>query len=270
MANAQRLATDLASRDPIIAPAALYAAQNPADNYQGGFRNPDGSERSPFRTVTNRRRTRSTFTIVFQPNIVNNNDEEATRQAQLYSVVADQMFTRPDILREIFYAIDLPRGYETKQGKRLKRDGLFATAGDRYDANHVFEHYYSVHPERGARLDRVHINVDFYVLHDSAFRLNTRLAGMIFKLLLNREIRRRGLPNRWLRPVDSVGVYCSVVRAHNGGDAGLEYDAKDDPVFRGQFTRRRQNATRGGQPATKITRAPVIAQLPTTPAAAGV
>lgn len=260
----ERVASELASRDPIIAPAALFAAQNAVDNYQGGFRNADGTPREPFRTVTSRRRTRSTFTIVFQPNITNANDEEAAQQATLYTRVADQMFTRADIMRVIFYSIDLPQGYVTQQGKRLKRAGMFASAGDRYDAARVYEHYYSTHAERGARLDRVHINVDFYVGHDSAFRLNTRMAGMIFKLLLNREIRRGGYPQRYLRPVDSVGVFCSVVRAHNGGDAGVEYDAKDDPAFRGHFTRRRPNATHGGQPATKIVRAPVLPRLPTT------
>jgi hypothetical protein len=205
--------------------------------------------------------------MYFQPNISHQSEQEAAQLAQVLTVVADQMFTRPDILREIFFSIDLRAGHRSRVAPNspLRRDALFATAGDRYDAQHVFEHYYSTHTERGGNLDRVHINVNFHVLHDSMFRINQRLAGMVFKLLLNREIRRRGLPNRWLRPVDSIGVFCNVYKAYTGGDAQEEYQVKDDAEFRGAFTRRRPNATRGGQPATKVSRPLVAQRLPITP-----
>lgn len=263
----ERLAARLAAAEPYVLPPALAAQQNPADNYAGGFRNPDGSRRNSARTVTNRRRTRSEFRIVFQPNIVHHSEAEAQQLGALYTEVADILFQRPDILREAIYAIDLPDGYQSRvySGGPMHGARLFATAGDRYDAAHVFEHFYASWTERGDLLDRVHMNVELNVLHDSLFRVNTRLMGMIFKLLLNKEIRRRGLPERWLRPVDSVGVFCTVQIAKNGGDYGKEYDVKDQPEWRGAFTRRRPNATRGGQAAVRIRRPIVSANLPVTP-----
>jgi hypothetical protein len=230
------------------------------------FRNyPDVTHRGP--APGQRRRQWSQWSIMVNPNITTTGEMEQELVAELLTETAQTIFSRPGLIALFMESTDVgpgatpanrPRGYPMAVYRDFR--------GDRFDGTHVFQHSFRTNTEVGSRFSRTHIMIKYAVLHNSAFKINTRtrdnvidengryisfpfLFSKIFNDILenkdNPYLDINGWREDWVREIDvghpGVRVWVDAKRLFEEE----EYDTKKDASQAGNWT----NLSRGMQPA---------------------
>jgi hypothetical protein len=246
-----------------------------------------------------RRRQWSEWRFLINPNFrtdgIEENPEMVQREQDLartwIRLALDDTFETPGNTASFMDTVDvqwdLPNYRNVRREGPTTRRGNFASAGDRFDNEHVFaqEFYYTI--EAGAR-GAMHANVTFRVLHDSAFRLNAERFEALFSSYLVNEIREqpeedfyntRGRAHFLKRTLlgGQFKSFFSLGRGNARRIATQEYEYKDNPdvLLRVGWTSAPAGAHRGLEGALR-TRGPrpipapreMLAQLPIDPYAA--
>ncbi len=251
----------------------------------------------PHRSERTRRRQWSEWRFLINPNFRTDgieDDPDMVRREQDLArtwirLALDDTFETPGNTASFMDTVDVQWELPQVRGRvgPTTRRGNFATAGDRFDNEHVFaqEFYYTIEAgERGA----MHANVTFRVLHDSAFRLNAERFEAMFSGYLVSEIREqpeedfygtRGRAHFLKRTLlgNPFKSFFALGRGNARRIATQEYEYKDNPdvLLRVGWTSAPAGAHRGLEGALR-TRGPrpipapreTLAQLPIDPYAA--
>jgi hypothetical protein len=182
-----------------------------------------------------RRRQWSMWTITVNPNITAGDSQEERFLHALLAATARRIFTNPRLIRSFMESVDVGPG--SRLGETISNPAQFPMReyrdfrGDQFDGSHVFQHSFRTTLETGHHFNRPHIMIDYAVLHDSAFKIDTRVFGVpieeqdgrlsfpyLFGHKFNEMLRESGLLRthpEWEREIRDghAGVYVHV-QAH--------------------------------------------------------
>lgn len=244
----------LEPRNPLVPPAAAQPQyQPPPDTYIPRF---DNAHRRGHRTVESRRRVWSQFALYIHPNINPHSNEEDFVLGYMLRFAIDNIFQNPAALRRIMMSVNVAPGRMRRNSAQVVHEaGLFADNGDQFDATHVFAHEYSRTVESGEILNRPHVNIDYQVLHDSAFHINREALQYEFRNQFNRLYRYYGLQDTgmasWIRgSATSSGVFVRITNAMTKYPTE-EYQKKNEIGVHGRWSRRPAGVNSGARGATR-------------------
>ncbi len=213
------------------------------------------------RTHANRREQWSRYHLVvgagFGPQWSTQSYTEAAQQLfdqrLLLGRTIDDIFNNINMIRHFMVARNVANAQPpgTTYRPREPAIGAFLQAGDRFDATHVADHQYSYGMEQGGRFHRPHANIDYDVLHDSAFQVDRERFVEVFREAWNMNVQhlstQRALSRDYhIAPDRSISVWITG-RSIFGG---MEYDRKNTPEA-GAWSRpnSRADPRYGSQPA---------------------
>lgn len=245
----------LEPRNPLAPVAPQYQPPPlPADTYTPWF---DDAHRKGHRTVTNRRRVWSQFSLYIHPNIHPRDSDEDFVLGYLLRFSIDNIFGNPAALRRIMKTVNVAQNLRPAHPtEKVHEAGNFADNGDEFDATHVFAHEYSRSVESGEILNRPHVNIIYQVLHDSAFHIDRERLQYEFRNQFNRLCEQYHLEDtdmaRWVRgSATSSGVFVRITNAQTKY-LTEEYQNKGDPRLRGRWSRRPAGVNSGAKGATRL------------------
>lgn len=219
------------------------AGPPPADNYVPQF---TGAHRH--RDDFFRRRQWSRFSVLVNSNRIARNAQERRDLRYLMLSAASGVFQSPQRMSQIMRTVDIyaqlrPNGTVGRRQRAVAPGqppppgftllgGYASVTHDQFDNQHVVHHEFSVAPEFGEQ-GRSHANINYRVLHDSAFQIDRQLFEHYFRQEWN-EVAAVQNPE-WVIP-EGQRLYVSIKGFTDYFTE--EYDNKENPEFRGWWTRR--------------------------------